>query len=89
MCDQLSDGRSYRVHNIIDDYNLESLAIIVDFSLPAQRVLRDLDQLITWRGKPKHIRSDNGPEYVNDLMDQWCKQHEIEHVFTQPGNPQL
>ena len=88
MYDQLSDGRSYRVHNVIDDYNRESLIMVVDFSLPAQRVLRDLDQLIAWRGKPKRIRSDNGPEYVSDLMDQWCKKHEIEHVFTQPGNPQ-
>jgi putative transposase len=88
MYDQLSDGRSYRVHNIIDDYNSVSLAMVVDFSLPAQRVLRDLDQLIAWRGKPKRMRSDNGPEYISDLMVQWCKQYEIEHVFTQPGNPQ-
>ena len=57
MHDQLSDGRSYRVHNVIDDYNRESLDILVDFSLPAQRVLRGLDQLIEWRGKPKRIRS--------------------------------
>lgn len=64
MYDQLSDGRSYRVHNIIDDYNRESLEIAVDFFLPAQRVLRDLDQLIIWHGKPKRIRSDNAPEWT-------------------------
>ncbi|MEN8412418.1 integrase core domain-containing protein, partial [Acinetobacter bereziniae] len=34
------------------------------------------------------IRSDNGPEYVSDLMEAWCTQHGIEHVFTQPGHPQ-
>lgn len=51
MHDQLSDGRSYRVHNVIDDYNRESLDILIDFSLPAERVLRGLDQLIEWRGK--------------------------------------
>ena len=62
--------------------------ILVDFSLPAQRVLRGLDQLIEWRGKLKRIRSDNGPEYISDLMEVWCEQHKIEHVFTQPGNPQ-
>ncbi|MDG3558560.1 IS3 family transposase, partial [Acinetobacter bereziniae] len=44
MHDQLSDGRSYRIHNVIDDYNRESLDILIDFSLPAQRVLRGLDQ---------------------------------------------
>ena len=68
MHDQLSDGRSYRVHNVIDDYNRESLDILVDFSLPAERVLRGLNQLIEWRGKPKHIRSDNGHEYISDLI---------------------
>jgi putative transposase len=52
MHDQLSDGRSYRIHNVIDDYNRESLDILIDFSLPAQRVLRGLDQFIEWRGKP-------------------------------------
>ncbi|KKW77922.1 integrase, partial [Acinetobacter sp. Ag2] len=46
MHDQLSDGRSYRIHNVIDDYNRESLDILIDFSLPAERVLRGLDQLI-------------------------------------------
>ena len=80
MHDQLSDGRSYRVHNVIDDYNRESLDILVDFSLPAERVLRGLNQLIEWRGKPKHIRSDNGPEYISDLMKEWCDQHDIEHI---------
>ena len=69
MHDQLSDGRSYRVHNVIDDYNRESLDILIDFSLPAERVLRGLDQLIEWRGKPKRIRTDNGPEYISELME--------------------
>ena len=57
MHDQLSDGRNYRVHNVIDDYNRESLDIMIDFSLPAQRVLKGLDQLIAWRGKPRSIQS--------------------------------
>ena len=51
MHDQLNDGHNYRVHNVIDDYNHESLDILIDFSLPTQRVLRGLDQLIEWQGK--------------------------------------
>ena len=64
---QLVHGRSYRLLNVIDDFNREGLAIEVDFSLPAQRVIRTLDQIIEWRGKPKQIRCDNGPEYVSHL----------------------
>lgn len=48
MHDQLSDGRSYRIHNVIDDYNREAWDILIDFSLLAQRVLKGLDQLIAW-----------------------------------------
>jgi putative transposase len=65
-----------------------SIHVSIDFSLPAERVLRALDQLIEWRGKPKRIRTDNGPEYISKLMEKWCDQHSIEHVFSQPGNPQ-
>ena len=63
MHDQLSDGRSYRLFNVIDDFNREALAIDIDLSLPSERVIRSLDQIIEWRGNPQVIRSDNGPEY--------------------------
>lgn len=42
MHDQLSDGRSIRLLNVIDDFNREALAVEVDFSLPASRVVRTL-----------------------------------------------
>ena len=88
MHDQLGDGRSYRLFNVIDDYNREGLAIEVDFSLPSTRVIRALDQIIEWRGKPKRIRSDNGPEYISQLLADWAQKHDITLEFIQPGNPQ-
>lgn len=60
MHDQLSDGRRYRLLNVIDDFNREGLGIEVDISLPTERVIRALDQIIEWRGKPHSIRCDNG-----------------------------
>jgi putative transposase len=68
MHDQLADNRSYRLFNVIDDFNREGLAIEVDFSLPASRVVRALDQIIEWGGQPKRIRCDNGPEYISSLL---------------------
>jgi putative transposase len=88
MHDQLADSRSYRLFNVIDDFNREGLAIEVDFSLPASRVIRTLDQVREWRGKPNRIRYDNGPEYISNLLADWTKNHNIELVFMQPGNPQ-
>ncbi|MEQ1966088.1 IS3 family transposase [Xenorhabdus nematophila] len=88
MHDQLSDGRSVRLLNIIDDFNREALAIEVDFSLPGCRVIRTLEQLMEWRGKPVSIRCDNGPEYTSTEFQAWAKQHQIQLNFIQPGKPQ-
>ena len=88
MHDQLSDGRRFRTLNIIDDYNREALAIEVDFSLPTERVVRTLQQVIEWRGKPKSIRCDNGPEYISHKLDAWAEKQAIKLEFIQPGKPQ-
>ena len=88
MHDQLSDGRNFRLFNVIDDFNREGLAIDVDFSLPATRVIRSLEQIIEWRGKPVAIRCDNGPEYISGALQQWAQLHGIRLDFIQPGNPQ-
>ena len=88
MHDQLSDKRSYRLLNIIDDHNREALAMEVDLSLPAERVIRALDQLIEWRGKPKELRCDNGPEYISHKLQAWAAKHKIKLNYIQPGNPQ-
>ena len=88
MHDQLSDGRSYRLFNVIDDFNREGLCIDVDFSLPSERVIRALDQVIAWRGKPRAIRCDNGPEYISEKLRKWADKRDIALQFIQPGNPQ-
>lgn len=87
MCDSLVDGRRFRLLNIIDDYNRESLAIEIDTSLPALRVIRTLQQLIERRAKPKTIRVDNGPEFISDKLQLWCDEQQICLQFIQPGKP--
>jgi len=88
MHHRLTDGRTFRLFNVIDDHNREGLSIDIDFSLPAARVVRALDQIIEWRGKPLSIRSDNGPEYISDLLAAWANKNDIKLDFIQPGNPQ-
>jgi len=88
MHDQLSDGRSFRTFNVIDDFNREGLGMEIDFSLPAVRVVRALNRIIEWRGKPKVIRSDNGPEYIGHVLANWAEKHGVTLQFIQPGNPQ-
>ncbi|QVQ24724.1 IS3 family transposase [Achromobacter deleyi] len=88
MHDQLADGRSIRVFNVIDDFNREALGIEVDFSLPSERVIRTLKQIIGWRGKPLAIRCDNGPEYLSAAIVEWAGAWSIKLEYIQPGKPQ-
>src|SRR5699024_7863847 len=86
--DQLEDGRSFRVLNVLDDYNREGLGMEIDLSLPAQRVIRTLERIIEWRGQPRAIRCDNGPEYISDTLMTWAKRRGIQLAYIQPGQPQ-
>ncbi len=88
MHDQLADGRSFRLFNVLDDFNREGLGIEVDLSLPSARVIRSLDQIIDWRGKPNAIRCDNGPEYISGALLAWAQQRGIRIEHIQPGKPQ-
>lgn len=88
MHDSLGDTRSFRTFNVIDDYNREGLGIEVDLSLPAARVIRALDRIIEWRGKPKAIRCDNGPEYLSGQLLTWARKQQIQLHYIQPGKPQ-
>ena len=87
MSDSLYQGRRFRTLNILDEGVREALAIEIDTSLPAQRVVRVLQQLETWRGLPKAIRLDNGPELTSQYLTDWCKDKGIELRFIQPGKP--
>jgi putative transposase len=65
----------------------ESLAIEVDTSLPSLRVIRVLERLISERGKPSNIRTDDGPEFISHKLEEWCTEKQITWQFIQPGKP--
>ena len=88
MADRLEDGRAFRLLNVLDDFNREGLGIEVDFSLPTERVIRGLERIIEWRGKPARIRVDNGPEYISGKLRDWAEKQQINICHIQPGKPQ-
>lgn len=89
MHDALANGTAFRTFNVLDGYNREGLGIEVDFGLPAARIVRALDQIIEWRGKPKVIRSDNGSEMCSAEFERWAARRGrgIRLLFIQPGKP--
>jgi putative transposase len=87
MLDTLADGRRFRTLNILDIVSRECLTIEVDTSLPGQRVVRALNQLVAWCGAPKQITIDNGPEFAGQALDAWAYAHGVALDFIEPGKP--
>ncbi len=88
MADRLENTRAFRLFNVLDDFNREGLGIEVDFSLPTTRVIRSLERIIAWRGRPLSIRVDSGPEYISEALKQWAANNGIALRHIQPGKPQ-
>ena len=70
------------------DVNREGSCIEVDFSLLAERVVRSLNQIIEWRGKPQAIRIDSEPEYARGTLMEWAETQGVRLADIQPGKPQ-
>ncbi len=87
MSDSLSDGRTFRVLNIIDDCNRACLQNKGSISYPSLGVIRILTQLGEEVGFPKYIRTDNGPEFISKDYKEWCEQNNIIRVYSEPGKP--
>lgn len=87
MHDTLLNGVNFRTLNVIDDFNREALLMTMDTSLTSKRVIRELDQMIAWRGAPQKIRVDNGPEFIAEALAQWAVDRGIEIKFIEKGKP--
>ena len=89
MRDTLINGQPFRSFNVMDEYNREALNITISKSIPATRVVAELSQLIAWRGKPQAIRVDNGPEFIAEALQEWCKlpENNIELTYIEKGKP--
>jgi putative transposase len=88
VSDCFTDGRRFRILAIVDDFTRESLALIPDTSLSGTRVARELDALITRRGRPKACVSDNGTELTSMAIVKWTQESGVDWHYIAPGKPQ-
>jgi putative transposase len=72
---------------VIDEGNREGLSIEIGTSIPSTRIVRILEQLIDLHGRPVALRVDNGPELTAEVLVDWCRRHNIELRYIQPGKP--
>jgi len=87
--DTLSEGRRFRILNVIDDFSRECLTSVVDTSLSGVRVARELDRIAEMRGYPCMVVSDNGSELTSNAILTWQEERGVEWHFIAPGKPPL
>ena len=87
VSDTTATGRKLLIFTLIDEVTRECIAIEVDTSITGQQVSRYLNKAILFRGRPKEILTDNGPEFTGNALNAWAYERHIEHVFIEPGKP--
>jgi putative transposase len=88
VSDTLTDSRRFRMLAVVDDFTRECIALVADTSLSGARVARELDTVITQRGRPLMIVSDNGTEFTSMAILRWSQQTRVEWHYIAPGKPQ-
>ena len=81
------DGRAFRTLNILDEFSRECLAIRVKRKLNSTDVVDTLTDLFILRGVPSFIRSDNGPEFIAEIVRNWIAAVEAKTAYIEPGSP--
>ena len=87
LTDRTEDGRQLKVLVVIDEFTRECLALEVGRTFTAGEVKLTLQYLFAVRGRPKHIRSDNGPEFVAQEIQNWLKVAEVGTLYIQKASP--
>lgn len=87
ISDALTDGRRFRVLNVLDDFSRRLLGQDIDFSLPARRVIQLLDRLVEAHGRPQQLHYDNGPEFIAHELRDWCAAQAVHLHWIDPGKP--
>ena len=87
VSDALASGRRLKSLTVADDFTHESVNITVDHGISGAYVVRVLDQAARFRGYPRAVRTDNGPEFTSRVFIAWAHHHGIEHLLIEPGRP--
>ncbi len=85
--DRTTNGRPLKWLSIVDEYTRECLALEVERGITAQEVIDVLVELFRIRGVPEHIRSDNGPEFIAQMIRRWLSHASVETLYVEPGAP--
>jgi len=87
VMDRTADGRRLKLLCVVEEFTRECLAIHVARRIGALEVIAVLGAVVQERGTPKHIRSDNGPEFIAVAVRRWLENQGIATLYIEPGSP--
>ena len=87
VSDTLSNGRTFRCLNVVDEFTRECLGAYVAHSIPSVAVIEVLERLREERGLPEVLISDNGSEFTSRAFDAWAYARGLKLEYIQPGKP--
>ena len=87
VSDSLSNGRRIKCLTVADDFSHECVDVATDYGISGHYVTRLLDQAAIFRGYPRAVRTDNGPEFTSRAFMAWAQRHGIRHLLIEPGRP--
>ena len=87
VSDSLANGRRIKCLTVADDFSHECVDVATDFGISGLYVTRLLDQAAIFRGYPRAVRTDNGPEFTSRAFMAWAQSHGIRHLLIEPGRP--
>jgi putative transposase len=87
VMDALANGRRIKCLTVVDDFSRECVSICIDYGMGGQYVARVLDQVGQFRGYPKAIRTDQGPEFTSRVFMAWAHARGVRHIINDAGKP--
>lgn len=87
MQDATEDGRKLKILTVVDEHTRESVAIGVERRMPSTVVLEVLEKAFAERGAPAYLRSDNGPEFIAQIVKEWLEKRGTKTYYIDPASP--
>ena len=85
--DRCANGQQLKCLTVVDEWTRECLAIEVAGSIRSRHVIEVLSRLVSIHGAPRHLRSDNGPEFVSRAILKWLTSSDIDSAHRSFGVP--
>ena len=87
IMDRTTDGRPVKMLTMVDEYTRQCLIIHPARSITSDQVLDILEYLAEAWGAPAFIRSDNGSEFMAQIIQDWCHTAGVQTLYIEPGSP--